>query len=112
MFGRPKLSEEPALRATLPLVSGRLDVAEAACYYSGNCILAPYTGLRGDPYFNVDARLAKNLKLGEHRNLQFIFQAFNLFNHANYGNSFDSLVATLSTDKQSAALELRLRQPA
>ena len=36
----------------------------------------------------MDARLAKNIKLGESRNLQLIFQAFNLFNHANYGNNF------------------------
>jgi hypothetical protein len=93
-----KSNPKDLLSATnLPLVSGRLDVAEAACYYSGNCILAPYNGLRGDPYFNVDARLAKNLKLGENRNLQLIFQAFNLFNHANYGNSFDNLVATLDS---------------
>ncbi|HEX4605699.1 MAG TPA: TonB-dependent receptor [Candidatus Angelobacter sp.] len=88
---------------TLPLVSGRLDVAEAACYYSGNCILAPYNGLRGDPYFNMDARLAKNIKLGENRKLQLIFQTFNLFNHANYGNSFDNLVATLNSTTHANA---------
>jgi hypothetical protein len=63
-------------------------LATAKCYYSGNCHLAPYSGFRGDPYFDVDARLAKNIKLGESRNLQLIFQAFNLFNHANYGNNF------------------------
>ena len=63
-------------------------LAEVKCYYSGNCQLAPYSGLRGDPYFDMDARLAKNIKLGENRNLQLIFQAFNLFNHANYGNNF------------------------
>jgi hypothetical protein len=82
----------------LPLVSGRLDVAEAACYYSGNCRLAPYNSLRGNPYYDVDARLAKNIKLGEKRNLQLMFQAFNLFNHGNYGNSFDNVVATLQTN--------------
>jgi hypothetical protein len=37
----------------------------------------------------MDARLTKNLKLGEARNLQLIFQTFNLTNHANYGNNFD-----------------------
>ena len=63
-------------------------LAETKCYYSGNCQLAAYSGLRGDAYFNMDARLAKNIKLGESRNLQLIFQAFNLFNHANYGNDF------------------------
>ncbi|MGZ4895063.1 MAG: TonB-dependent receptor [Candidatus Angelobacter sp.] len=62
------------------------------CYYSGNCHVVPYNSLRGNPYTNVDARLAKNIKLGEHRNLQLMFQAFNLFNRANYGNSFANVV--------------------
>jgi len=94
---------------TLPLkfdtvsLTNRLDLAEAACYYSGNCQLAPYNGLRGNPYFNVDARLAKNFKLGEGRNLQLIFQAFDLFNNANYGNSFDNLVGTLNSAKTAVA---------
>lgn len=94
----------------LPLVSGRLDVAEAACYYSGNCQPAAYNSLRGDPYFDVDARLAKNIKIGERCNLQLAFQAFNLFNHANYGNSFDGLVATLDSSKASATPNPGFRQ--
>ena len=40
----------------------------------------------------MDVRLAKNIKLGEGRNLQLAWQAFNLFNHANYGNNFDNVV--------------------
>jgi hypothetical protein len=67
-------------------------LAAVQCYYSGNCVVAPYGSQRGDPYFNVDARVAKNLKLGENRNLQLIFQAFNLTNHANYGNNFGTVV--------------------
>lgn len=58
------------------------------CYYSSNCHVVSYNSLRGNPFFNLDARLAKNVKLGEGRNLQLIFQAFNLTNHANYGNNF------------------------
>ena len=42
----------------------------------------------------MDARVAKNIKLGEHRNLQLAFQAFNLFNHANYGNDFFNTVGS------------------
>jgi hypothetical protein len=68
-----------------------LGLAEAVCYYSTNCHVAPYNSLRGDPYFNMDVRLAKNIKLGEGRNLQLAFQGFNLFNHANYGNNFDNV---------------------
>ena len=72
--------------------SGAAKLATVKCYYSGNCHVVPYNSMRGDPYFNVDMRLAKNIKLGEGRNLQLAFQAFNLFNHANYGNNFDNIV--------------------
>jgi hypothetical protein len=72
--------------------SGAAKLATVQCYYSGNCHVVPYNSKRGDPYFDVDTRLAKNIKLGEHRNLQLAFQAFNLFNHANYGNNFDTTV--------------------
>ena len=72
-------------------------LAAVQCYYSGNCHIVPYNSLRGDPYFNVDARLAKNIKLGEGRILQLAFQGFNLFNHANYGNNFDNVVTKTST---------------
>lgn len=69
-----------------------LGLAEAVCYYSSSCHVVPYNSLRGDPYFNMDVRLAKNIKLGEGRNLQLAWQAFNLFNHANYGNNFDNVI--------------------
>jgi len=72
--------------------TGAAKLAAVQCYYSGNCHVVPYNSMQGDPYFNVDARLAKNIKLGEHRNLQLAFQGFNLFNHANYGNDFDNVV--------------------
>jgi hypothetical protein len=68
-----------------------IGLAEAVCYYSSNCHVVPYNSLRGDPYFNMDVRLAKNITLGEGRNLQLAFQGFNLFNHANYGNNFDNV---------------------
>jgi hypothetical protein len=67
-------------------------LAASQCYYSGNCVVAPYDSKRGDPYFDMDARIAKNIRMGEHRNLQLAFQAFNLTNHANYGNNFGNVV--------------------
>ncbi len=73
-------------------VNGPNKLGATQCYYSGNCVVAPYNSLRGDPYFNMDARVAKNIKLGEKRNLQLAFQAFNLTNHANYGNNFGTTV--------------------
>src|SRR5262249_21994457 len=66
-------------------------LAASQCYYAGNCHVAQFDSLRGDPYFDMDARVAKNIKMGEHSNLQLAFQAFNLTNHANYGNNFRSV---------------------
>jgi hypothetical protein len=68
-------------------------------YYSRTCGLNPIDNKRGNPYFNLDARVAKNLRLGEHRNLQLAFQAFNLTNHANYGNNFDNTVGDATFGK-------------
>jgi hypothetical protein len=85
-------NSDPTNLTAMAGTTGAAKLAAVKCYYSGNCHLVPYNSLRGDPYFNVDARLAKNIKLGEHRNLQLAFQAFNLFNHANYGNNFDNVV--------------------
>ncbi|HYA97994.1 MAG TPA: hypothetical protein VEH49_07860, partial [Methylomirabilota bacterium] len=61
-------------------------------YYSGTCGLNPIFSKRGDPYFDTDIRVAKNIKFGERYKLQLAFQGFNIFNHANYGNNFDNVV--------------------
>ena len=73
-------------------VNGPNKLAASQCYYGGQCQFVPYNSLRGNPYFNMDARVAKNFKLGESRNLQLAFQAFNLTSHANYGNNFGQVV--------------------
>jgi hypothetical protein len=73
-------------------VNGPNKLAASQCYYAGQCHFVPYNSLRGDPYFDMDARVAKNIKLGETRKLQLMFQAFNLTNHANYGNNFGAVV--------------------
>jgi outer membrane receptor protein involved in Fe transport len=72
------------------------------CFYGLNgvaqgCTIAKYDPLRGDPYFELDMRLAKNIKFGEHKNLQLVAQAFNLTNRANYGNNFGNSIASAST---------------
>ena len=85
-------NSDPTNLAAMAGTSGAARLATVQCYYSGNCHVVPYNSLRGDPYVNVDARLAKNIRLGEGRKLQLAWQAFNLFNHANYGNNFDNVV--------------------
>jgi outer membrane receptor protein involved in Fe transport len=72
------------------------------CFYGINgvaqgCTIAKYDPLRGDPYFELDMRLAKNIKIRERMNLQLVAQAFNLTNRANYGNNFGLNIASAST---------------
>jgi len=85
-------NSDPTNVAAMDGTTGAAKLAAVQCYYSGNCHMVPYNSKRGDPYFNMDVRLAKNIKLGEGRNLQLAFQGFNLVNHANYGNNFDNVV--------------------
>jgi hypothetical protein len=67
------------------------------CFYNGQCTIANYDPLRGDPFFELDLRLAKNIKIRERMNLQLVAQAFNLTNRANYGNNFNRNIASPST---------------
>ncbi len=66
----------------------------ATCYYTGQCTIAKYAPLRGDPFFELDAKLAKNIKIGERLNIQLVAQAFNLTNRANYGNDFGNDISS------------------
>lgn len=72
------------------------------CFYglhgvSQACTIAKYDPLRGDPFFQLDLRLAKNIRFGERWNLQLVAQAFNLTNRANYGNDFNNNIASAAT---------------
>jgi hypothetical protein len=72
------------------------------CFYGINgvaqgCTIAKFDPLRGDPFFELDMRLAKNFKFRERYNLQIVAQAFNLTNRANYGNDFGANIASPST---------------
>jgi outer membrane receptor protein involved in Fe transport len=72
------------------------------CFYGLNgvapdCTIAKYDALRGDPFFELDLRLAKNFKFGERANLQLIAQVFNLTNRANYGSDFNNNIASEDT---------------
>ena len=81
------------LRATLtafgdPGASNANRILYRNCLRSGQCSHASFSNLRGQPFFQLDARVTKNFKFGEHNNLQAIFQVFDLTNRANFGNNF------------------------
>ncbi len=66
-------------------------------YAPGSCTIAQYDPLRGDPFFELDLRLSKTIRLGEHMKLELIGQAFNLTNRANYGNDYNNNIADPTT---------------
>jgi outer membrane receptor protein involved in Fe transport len=81
------------LRATLtafgdPGASNANRMKYRNCLRSGQCTFAPFDNLRGQPFFQLDARVTKNFKIRERANLQAIFQVFDLTNRANFGNNF------------------------
>ncbi len=47
---------------------------------------------RGDKFSQVNVRLSKYFTFGEKRKLGFFFEAFNVFNTANFGNQFQNVV--------------------
>ena len=71
--------------------------AVATCYYTANCTIAKYDPLRGQAFFELDAKFSKNFRIGERVNIQLVAQAFNLTNRANYGNNFGDSVASAAT---------------
>jgi hypothetical protein len=58
------------------------------CLRTGQCTHAPFDNVRGQPFFQLDARVTKNFRIRERANLQAIFQVFDLTNRANFGNNF------------------------
>jgi outer membrane receptor protein involved in Fe transport len=78
--------------------SDAANFAAQMCYYvTEQCTVNKYDPLRGDPFFQLDLRLAKNFKFGERMNLQLVAQAFNLTNRANYGNNYSLSIADPTT---------------
>jgi outer membrane receptor protein involved in Fe transport len=73
------------------------------CFYGlngfapGSCTIAKYDPLRGDPFFELDLRLSKTIRLGERMRLELIAQAFNLTNRANYGNDYGNDISSPAT---------------
>ncbi len=85
----------PGVRGETEYTAGdAADWAAQMCYYvTKQCSIAKYDPLRGDPFFQLDLRLSKNIKIREGMNLQLVGQAFNLTNRANYGNNYTLSIA-------------------
>ncbi len=60
---------------------------------------------RGDPTHTVDVRVAKFFRFGE-RNLQVMFEAFNLFDRVNWGNRLNQIFESASFGEPTGELNI------
>jgi outer membrane receptor protein involved in Fe transport len=95
-YSRPVIVPNDSPTAYTTYASSSDGAAARTCLNAGSCHIVPYDSVRGDPYFELDARVSKNLKFGERRRLQLSFQGFNLTNRANYGNNFSYIPSSSS----------------
>jgi len=98
-------SNDPTnLTATLaafgnPGTSNAIRALYRGCLRSGKCIIAPFDNLRGQSFFQLDARVSKNFRIKERSNVGIFFQIFDLTNRANFGNNFGTDVRQTNFQK-------------
>lgn len=68
--------------------SSAAQAAMQACLAADQCFQLPFDALRGQAFFQLDARVSKSIRFGERGTLRLIFQAFDITNRANFGNNF------------------------
>jgi hypothetical protein len=79
------LNSDPTnLTATVGYSAAQLQ----ACIAANTCQQLPYNFLRGEDFFQLDARFSKMFTFKERMHLQLIFQAFDMTNRANFGSAY------------------------
>ena len=66
------------------------------CLRSGQCQFTSFDSLRGQAFFQLDARITKNFRIKERHNIATFIQFFDLTNRANFGNNFSGNLRTSS----------------
>ena len=85
------LSTDPTnLTATKAYTAAQL----TACIAANTCMQVPYDYLRGEDFFQLDSRFAKELNFGDRARLELFFQAFDLTNRANFGTTYGGNIRT------------------
>ncbi len=70
------------------------DAQLLACLSANTCHQLPYDYMRGEDFFQLDARFGKFINFGEKAKLELFFQAFDLTNRANFGTSYGGNIRT------------------
>ena len=81
-------SDYTMFNATAFPSSSAAKAAMQACLAANQCFQVPFDSLRGQAFFQMDARLSKSIHFGERGTLRLIFQGFDITNRANFGNTF------------------------
>jgi len=85
------LNSDPTnLTATAAYTASQLN----ACIAANTCHQVPYDYLRGERFFQLDARFGRFFRFGERARLEVFFQAFDLTNRANFGTSYGGNIRT------------------
>jgi hypothetical protein len=59
-----------------------------ACLAAGTCFEDSFDHLRGQPFFQFDARVSKTIRFRDRATLEIMAQAFDLTNRANFGSKY------------------------
>jgi Carboxypeptidase regulatory-like domain len=89
-----------------------LDVTRFAENAPGTWGNSPRNGYTGPKFFNIDAALSRNFPLHDRLTLQLRLEAFNAFNHPNFGNPSASVFSPTSFGRVSSAQPARVFQGA
>ena len=85
------LNSDPTnLTATSAYTASQLN----ACINANTCHQVPYNYLRGEDFFQLDARFGRFFKFGDRAKLEVFFQAFDLTNRANFGTAYGGNIRT------------------
>jgi hypothetical protein len=84
-FGDPSLTFVNGLGQTISNA-----VKYRNCLRTGQCLMGPFDSVRGQSFFQVDARVSKNFKIKERYTITALIQMFDLTNRANFGNNFNT----------------------
>ena len=86
----------------LTATSGYTAAQLNACITANTCHQVPYNYLRGEQFFQLDARFARFFTFRDRARLELFFQAFDLTNRANFGTAYGANIRT-STFHQPTA---------
>ena len=91
-------SDPNNLTATASYTAAQL----TACIAANTCHQVPYNYLRGEDFFQLDARFGRFFHFGERARLEVFFQAFDLTNRANFGTSYGGNIRTSTFEQPTA----------